>query len=163
MKTDPVMVENEEAARRTGDNRTMAEQDGLRLRGGESTRTHNAYRDRVGTLDRREAMRYNLSQIMKRAWKLFRKGVGTFAECLHRSWISAKAESINAARIEAARIAAGITEEVRTWNGWKQAGYEVKHGERSLFGVDLIYGSKGDGAIYKARLFGASQVTGVMA
>ena len=103
-------------------------------------------------------MKYDLSQIMKRAWKLFRKEVGSFAECLHRSWISAKAEEINAARISSAKAAAGITEEVKTWSGWKEAGYMVAHGSKALFGVDLIYGSKGDGAIYKARFFGASQV-----
>ena len=29
-------------------------------------------------------MTYNLHEIMCKAWKLFRKGIGTFAECLHR-------------------------------------------------------------------------------
>ena len=72
--------------------------------------------------------------------------------------ISAKAQPVNAERIEAAKAAAGITEEVNTWSGWRDAGFEVQHGSKALFGVDLIYGSKGDGAIYKARFFGASQV-----
>ena len=31
-------------------------------------------------------------------------------------------------------------------------------GSKALFGTDLIYAAKGDGAIYKARFFGASQV-----
>lgn len=28
-------------------------------------------------------MKYNLSEIMHKAWKLYRKGVGSFAEALH--------------------------------------------------------------------------------
>lgn len=105
--------------------------------------------------------RYNLSEIMKRAWGLFRKIGASFAECLHRSWITAKAEEVNAQRIEDARQAAGVTEEVRTWSGWKDLGLEVMHGCKALFGVDLIWGSRGDGAVYKARFFGRSQVQAV--
>lgn len=104
-------------------------------------------------------MKYNLKSIMTRAWKLFRKFSDlTFGECLHRAWLSAKAEEVNAKRIEAAKLAAGVTEETNTWNGWKQLGYEVIHGSKALFGAELIWGSKGDGAIYKARFFGRSQV-----
>ena len=107
-------------------------------------------------------MRYNLSEIMTRAWKNFRKYEGiTFGEALHRSWISAKATEENANRITAAKLAAGITEAVNTWSGWRAAGYEVLHGSKALFGADLIYGSKGDGAVYKARFFGASQVQAI--
>ena len=101
---------------------------------------------------------YDLRNIMLHAWRLYRKGGVSFAEALHRAWLSAKAAPVNAARVEDAKAAHGITEEVRTWAGWKAAGYEVIHGMTSLFGVDLIWGSKGDGAIYKARFFGASQV-----
>lgn len=104
-------------------------------------------------------MRYDLSSIMHKAWKVYRKSAEiTFGEALHRSWTSAKAEPVNAERIEAAKRAAGIVEEVRTWSGWTEAGYEVMHGSKALFGCDLIHGSKGDGAIYKARFFGRSQV-----
>ena len=103
-------------------------------------------------------MKYNLSRIMLRAWKNFRKGGITFAEALHRAWLSAKAESINAQRIAEAKAAAGVTEDTATWSGWKAIGYEVIHGSKALFGCELIYGSKGDGATYKARFFGASQV-----
>ena len=102
-------------------------------------------------------MRYNLRDIMSRAWAIFRKSAVTFAEALHRAWVSVKAEPINAQRIEAARAAAGITEAVNTWAGWKAAGREVIHGSKALFGADLIWGSRGDGAIYKARFFGLSQ------
>lgn len=104
-------------------------------------------------------MKYNLKRIMLRAWKNYRKDRSiSFGECLHRAWVSAKAEEINAKRIEAAKAAAGVQEETNTWNVWKQLGYEVIHGSKALFGVDLIWGSKGDGAVYKARFFGWSQV-----
>lgn len=104
-------------------------------------------------------MKYNLSKIMLKAWKIYRKTKDIrFAEALHRAWLSAKAEEINAKRIENAKQAAGVTEETNTWSGWKELGYEVIHGSKSLFGTELIWGSKGDGAIYKARFFGRSQV-----
>ena len=103
--------------------------------------------------------KFNLRSIMLKVWELFRKATDlTFGECLHRAWLSAKAEEVNTKRIEAAKLAAGVTEETNTWNGWKQLGYEVIHGSKALFGTELIWGSKGDGAIYKARFFGRSQV-----
>lgn len=103
-------------------------------------------------------MKYNLRQIMTRAWELFREKGLAFAEALHRAWLSAKAAAVNEKRIEAAKKAAGITEEINTWSGWKKTGYEVIHGSRALFGTELIWGSHGDGAVYKARFFGRSQV-----
>ena len=106
-------------------------------------------------------MKYNLRKIMLKAWELFRKLEISFAEALHRAWISAKAEPVNAERIQAAKELAGIVEKVKTWSGWKEAGFKVIHGSKALFGVDLIHGSRGDGATYKARFFGASQVQAV--
>ena len=103
-------------------------------------------------------MKYNLSQIMKKAWELFRKGKITFAEALHRAWLSAKAVTINQERIKDAKAAAGIEEETNTWSEWKKMGYEVIRGSKAVFGAELIWGSRGDGAIYKARFFGRSQV-----
>lgn len=103
-------------------------------------------------------MKYNLSRIMSRAWQLFKKLEISFSEALHRAWLVAKAEPINAKRIEDAKNQAGITEEINTWHGWQSSGYMVRHGSKSILGVDLIHGSKGDGAIYKARFFGLSQV-----
>jgi len=103
-------------------------------------------------------MKYDLRAIMLRAWKNYRKGGMTFGEALHRAWLSEKAQDVNQQRVEAAKEAADILEEVNTWYGWKLLGFEVIHGMKALFGVDLIHGSKGDGAIYKARFFGASQV-----
>ena len=60
--------------------------------------------------------------------------------------------------IAEAKAAAGIVEDTNTWSGWKAEGFEVIHGSKALFGADLIYASRGDGAIYKARFFGRSQV-----
>ena len=104
-------------------------------------------------------MKYNLSKIMLKAWKIYRKETGIgFAEALHRAWLSAKAEEINAKRIQQSKMAAGVKEPVHTWSEWKQAGYKVLHGSKELFNCSLIWGSKGDGATYKASFFGKSQV-----
>lgn len=66
-------------------------------------------------------MKYNLSKIMLKAWKIYRKTKDiSFAEALHRAWLSAKAEEINAKRIEDAKHAAGITEETNTFTKWKE-------------------------------------------
>ena len=61
-------------------------------------------------------------------------------------------------RIEEAQQAAGITEPVNTWAGWKAAGYMVEHGAKALFQAVLIHSSRGDGQTYRASFFGASQV-----
>ena len=104
-------------------------------------------------------MKYNLSKIMLKAWKIYRKTKNiSFAEALHRAWLSAKAEEINAKRIEDAKHAARITEETNTFAKWKELGYKVIHGSKALFGVPLIWASRGDGATYRASFFGASQV-----
>ena len=102
--------------------------------------------------------KYNLSEIMHKAWKLYRKGVAAFGECLHRAWNSAKAAPVNAQRIAEAQQNAGITEQVETWAGWKAAGFEVLHSAKALFQVVLIHCSKGDGQTYRASFFGRSQV-----
>lgn len=110
--------------------------------------------------------KWNLSKIMTRAWKNYRKNRESgmsFGEALHRAWLTAKAETVNAAIIEAAKADARVVEEVNTWSGWKEAGREVIHGSKHLFGCDLVYGSKGDGAIYKARFFGLSQTAEIPA
>ena len=81
--------------------------------------------------------KFDLSAIMRKAWKLYRKGVAAFSECLHRAWNSAKAEPINAQRIEEAQQAAGVAEPVNTWAGWKAAGYMVEHGAKAL-GLSIV-------------------------
>lgn len=107
--------------------------------------------------------KYNFRSIMLKAWELYRKFKDLqFAECLHRAWLSAKAAEINKAMIENAKAAAGIIEATATWSDWKKLGYEVIHGSKALFGCDLIWGSKGDGRIYKASFFGKSQVQAVL-
>ena len=106
-------------------------------------------------------MKYNLGHIMRKAWELFRKMSISFSEALHRAWLAAKAQPINAQRIAEAKAQAGISEETDTWSGWKSRGYEVQHGSKALFGATLIWGSRGDGAEYKARFFGLSQVQAI--
>ena len=110
-------------------------------------------------------MKYNMSKIMKTAWNIFRKAAAkaaiSFAEALHRAWLTVKAEPINAARIAAAKAAAGVTEAINTWAAWRDLGFEVIHGSKCLFQTVLIYGSKGDGATYKASFFGRSQVAAI--
>ena len=106
-------------------------------------------------------MKYNLSKIMLKAWKIYRqnKEMGvSFSEALHRAWLSAKAEKINNTRIETAQKAANVTEPVNTWARWKELGFEVIHSSKALFSAVLIWGSKGNGATYKASFFGESQV-----
>lgn len=102
--------------------------------------------------------RFNLSAIMHKAWSLYRKGTAAFAECLHRAWMSEKAKPINAERVQRAQEAAGVTEEVNTWAGWKALGCEVLHGSKALFQAVLIHATKGDGQTYRASFFGRSQV-----
>ena len=50
---------------------------------------------------------YNLSRIMSAAWRIFRKGVRSFAAALRMAWANAKAHN-------AAKEAAGISEETHT-------------------------------------------------
>lgn len=102
-------------------------------------------------------MKYNTSEIMLKAWKNHRKGIA-FSEALHRAWMSAKARPLNDAKVEATKLLMGISEDCKTFSEWKEAGYEVLHGSRALFGVDLIWYSKGEGKSYKAKFFGRSQV-----
>ena len=45
-------------------------------------------------------MKYNLSKIMLKAWEIYRKYNIKFSEALHRAWLSAKAEEVNAKRSE---------------------------------------------------------------
>lgn len=103
-------------------------------------------------------MKYNLSQIMHKAWAIFRKGKITFAEALHRAWQAAKAEPVNEQRVSEAKTAAGISEEVHSWAGWKSLGFEVLHGSKALFQTVVIDAAKGDGKTRIKSYFGASQV-----
>ena len=71
---------------------------------------------------------YNLSNIMRKAWALFNANIGTFADCLKQAWADAKAY------IEALKNSL-VQEEVHTWYGWKELGYEVIHESKNVFQV----------------------------
>ena len=103
-------------------------------------------------------MTYNTTEIMKKAWKTYRKGKVDFSTALHRAWLSAKARPLNDAKVAATKLLLGIDEECKTYSDWKEAGYEVIHGSKALFGCYLIWHSKGEGQHYKAKFFGRSQV-----
>lgn len=65
--------------------------------------------------------KFNLKNIMLKAWMLFRRKKDlTFAECLHRAWLSAKAEEINEKRVEDAK-------RVRALQRKQQRGAPGKH------------------------------------
>ena len=100
-------------------------------------------------------MKYNLRSIMHNAWKFFRKGVETFALALRVAWANAKAHN-------AAKAAAGVTEQTHTWARWKALGYEVIHESKSLYKAVLIDPSTKKGTRLTAY-FGASQVQPISA
>ena len=108
-------------------------------------------------------MKFDLSQIMTRAWQIFRKSKTTFAEALHRAWQAAKATPENEQRVTEAKEAAGITEEVHSWAGWRRLGFEVVHGSKCLFQAVVIDAAKGDGKTRVKSFFGASQVQRITA
>ena len=93
---------------------------------------------------------YNLSNIMSAAWRIFRKGVHSFAVALRMAWANAKAHN-------AAKSAAGISEETHTWAGWKDLGYEVIHESKALYKALLADPTTKNGKRITCY-FGASQV-----
>ena len=100
-------------------------------------------------------MKYNLSQIMRAAWRFFRKGVQTFTQALRLAWANAKAHS-------AAKAAAEITEETHSWSGWRQQGYEVVHGSKAMYKVVLADPATKSGTRL-VSYFGTSQVQSISA
>ena len=95
-------------------------------------------------------MKYNLSSIMGAAWKIFRKGINSFAEALRLAWANAKAHN-------AAKESAGVGEETHTWAGWKNLGFEVVHGSTALYKAILCDPATKSGTRVTCY-FGASQV-----
>ena len=93
---------------------------------------------------------YNLSNIMSTAWRIFRKGVHSFALALRMAWTNAKAHNV-------AKEAAGISEETHTWSGWKELGYEVIHESKALYKALLADPATKSGTRITCY-FGASQV-----
>ena len=73
---------------------------------------------------------YNLSHIMKKAWTLFNATERTFAQCLRQAWIEAKA-------FAKALKDAMTDEEVHTWYGWRELGYEVIHESKNIFQITV--------------------------
>lgn len=59
--------------------------------------------------------KYNLRNIMRAAWRLYRAGTASFSLALRMAWSNEKAR-------HAVQEAAGIAEETHTWAGWKQLG-----------------------------------------
>lgn len=94
--------------------------------------------------------RYNLRSIMSAAWKIFRKGVLSFAQALRMAWANAKSHN-------AAKDTAGISEETHTWAGWKRLGFEVIHESKALYKAVIDDPSTKSGKRVTCY-FGASQV-----
>lgn len=94
--------------------------------------------------------KYILSSIMKAAWGIFRKGVASFSVALRMAWANAKTHN-------AAKDAAGITEETHTWYGWKELGYEVIHESKALYQAVIADPATKSGT-RKTSYFGRSQV-----
>ena len=99
--------------------------------------------------------RYNLSKIMRAAWKLFRKGIQSFAVALRLAWANEKAH-------RQAKAAAEITEDTHTWSGWKSLGYEVIHESKALYKAVLADPATKSGTRI-VSYFGFSQVQPITA
>lgn len=86
-------------------------------------------------------MKYDLSKLMKKAWSLYRtaakKVAITFSEALRKAWQWIKAQTANAAKVDAAAEAAGIEEEYHSWVGWQAIGRMVMHTEEAAFKVEV--------------------------
>ena len=99
--------------------------------------------------------KYDLSSIMSAAWRIFHKGVQSFAVALRMAWANAKAH--NAAKAEA-----GISEETHTWAGWKNLGFEVIHESKALYKAVITDPATKSGKRVTCY-FGASQVQPISA
>lgn len=99
--------------------------------------------------------KYNMSSIMRAAWKLFRKGVASFGLALRLAWANAKLHKM-------VKENAQVTEVTHTWAGWKAQGYEVRHGSAALYKVVIADPATKTGYRTKSY-FGASQVQPISA
>ena len=100
-------------------------------------------------------MKYNRANIMSAAWRIFRKGIHTFAQALRMAWANAKAHN-------EAKAASGVTEETHTWAGWRDLGYEVIHESKALYKAILADPATKSGTRITCY-FGASQVAPIEA
>lgn len=111
-------------------------------------------------------MKYNLSEIMTKAWEIFRKAhlkITDFAEALRRAWAFVKCADNNARLVEEATRMNGITEKVRTWYGWFTEGREVIHESKCLFQVTVEDPTRGIGKTRVLSFFGISQTAEITA
>ena len=99
--------------------------------------------------------KYDLSSIMSAAWRIFRKGVQSFALALRMAWANAKVHN-------AAKAAAGISEETHTWAGWRDLGYGVSHESKALYKAIISDPATKSGKRVICY-FGASQVQPISA
>ena len=95
-------------------------------------------------------MKYNLSSIMRAAWRFFRKGAASFSMALRMAWANEKAR-------HSAQEAAGIAEETHTWAGWKLLGFEVRHESKAMYQAVIADPATKSGT-RRASYFGRSQV-----
>lgn len=105
-------------------------------------------------------MKYNLSEIMRKAWELYRKAflkIAHFGEALRRAWAIAKVADSNKAIIDEAIHGSGITEKVRTWYGWTTEGREVIHESKCVLQVTVADPSRGIGKTKVLSFFTLSQ------
>ena len=100
-------------------------------------------------------MKYHLSSIMRAAWRLYRKGAGSFSLALRTAWANEKAR-------HSAQRDAGVAEEAHTWAGWQRLGYEVRHGSRAMYQTAITDPATKSGT-RRASYFGRSQVQPVTA
>ena len=100
-------------------------------------------------------MKYNLSNIMRSAWSICRRGIKSFAEALRMAWSNANTQ-------HTAKEAAGINEETHTWSGWRNIGYEVIHKSKALYKAILSDPATKSGKRVTCY-FGASQVQPISA
>ena len=100
-------------------------------------------------------MKYHLSSIMRAAWRLYRKGAGSFSLALRTAWANEKAR-------HSAQRDAGVAEEAHTWAGWQRLGYEVRHGSRCMYQITITDPATKSGT-RRASYFGRSQVQPVTA
>ena len=106
-------------------------------------------------------MKYNMKNIMTKAWELYRKYDITFGVALHRAWNIAKETDENADIIAKAKAESGVTEETKTWYGWKMVAREVIHESKCLFQCVVKDSARGDGKTRILSFFGISQTAEV--
>lgn len=86
-------------------------------------------------------MKYDLRKLMRKAWSLYRaaarKAAASFADALRKAWAWLKVQESNAARIEAAAVAAEVMEEFHSWAGWQALGRMVIHTEQAAFKYEV--------------------------